>query len=236
MGLLLDLFASKAQNKAQRKVDKRMNKIKKEVAALDPLQELEQFKVESPNIRLSKGEICYYAGEVHPFKLKQRYARSSSSKGISVKIMNGLWYHTGGGQSSPIVQEYCDSCDGTLFITNQRWVLTAPKYGFNIKIQKIINLEIHDNGFSLYEGNRCHMVNGIGGESLYRLIQLMNAADKIRVEQEEKEEAKQITKNSAKNKHSPDKFDEIREYKKLLDDGIITQDEFEKKRTELLSL
>ena len=31
-----------------------------------------------------------------------------------------------------------------------------------------------------------------------------------------------------------DKFDEIRKYKELLDQGIITQDEFEEKKRELL--
>lgn len=35
---------------------------------------------------------------------------------------------------------------------------------------------------------------------------------------------------------SKDKFDEIRKYKSLLDDGIISQEEFEKKKAELLGL
>lgn len=39
-----------------------------------------------------------------------------------------------------------------------------------------------------------------------------------------------------KNKNDPDKFDEISKYKKLLDEGIITEEEYEKKKKELLGL
>ena len=36
--------------------------------------------------------------------------------------------------------------------------------------------------------------------------------------------------------HERDKYDEIREYKKLLDEGIITEEEFVRKKKELLGL
>ncbi|MDO4869935.1 MAG: SHOCT domain-containing protein [Bacillota bacterium] len=233
MGRLFDFITSKSKEEKQKSLNQKMDIIQKEIESIDPVEELEKFKVESPNIKLEENEVCYYMGIVHPFKLKQSVARSSRSKGISVKIMNGLWYHTGGSETSPIIQQYCDYSEGTLFITNRRYVLTSPKYGFNLKIPKIINLEIHDNGFELYEGNNCHFINGIGGEDLYRLIQLMNAADRIRVEKEEKLER---TAKKESPKKDDDKFKEVREYKKLLDEGIISEEEYEIKRKEILSL
>ncbi len=48
----------------------------------------------------------------------------------------------------------------------------------------------------------------------------------------------QLITNSSNNKKSvsEDKFDEIRKYKALLDDGIISQEDFENKKKELLKL
>ncbi|WP_017728491.1 SHOCT domain-containing protein [Halalkalibacterium ligniniphilum] len=49
-------------------------------------------------------------------------------------------------------------------------------------------------------------------------------------------EAHPIAKEATLNEEKPtvSKVDEIREFKKLLDEGIITQDEFDKKKAELL--
>ena len=48
--------------------------------------------------------------------------------------------------------------------------------------------------------------------------------------------AANVDSETAKGINEPqiDKFDEIRKYKELLDDGIITQEEFETKKKELL--
>jgi hypothetical protein len=42
--------------------------------------------------------------------------------------------------------------------------------------------------------------------------------------------------NSAATAEAKDKFEDIKKYKELLDSGIITEEEFNKKKTELLEL
>ena len=43
-----------------------------------------------------------------------------------------------------------------------------------------------------------------------------------------------VERKTEENGHTPDKFEELKKYKELLDLGIITQEEFEVKKKELL--
>lgn len=51
---------------------------------------------------------------------------------------------------------------------------------------------------------------------------------------EEKEEKRKVSQETKMNDDS--RFDEIRKYKQLLDEGIITEEEFQAKKKELLNL
>lgn len=51
-----------------------------------------------------------------------------------------------------------------------------------------------------------------------------------------RKDAKQNAGQAQKTVGEEDKFDEIKKYKELLDSGIITEEEFNKKKTELLGL
>ena len=51
-----------------------------------------------------------------------------------------------------------------------------------------------------------------------------------------RKEERASSKQTHKNASADDKFDEIKKYKELLDSGIITEEEFDKKKIELLGL
>lgn len=45
-----------------------------------------------------------------------------------------------------------------------------------------------------------------------------------------------VLSKTSSNEATPDKFEEIKKFKELMDDGIITQEEFETKKRELLGV
>lgn len=97
----------------------------------------------------------------------------------------------------------------------------------------------------LYECDYFFFNNSIPFESK-KIKQKVENAKKILEEKiemaklEEKEEKKKATQESTKEseskKNDDSKFDEIRKYKQLLDEGIITEEEFQAKKKELLNL
>lgn len=104
-------------------------------------------------------------------------------------------------------------------------------YGFDLYISKITQLLYKTNGFQVYSGSKCFSVLTDDIKAIQELILFMN---EHRVFKDEKIINKKKTKTTA----SANKQDVeiLREYKKLLDEGIITDDEFEAKKKQLLGL
>ena len=94
------------------------------------------------------------------------------------------------------------------------------------------------------DGWRCRRCGKVNPEFIGFCSCGMTRGQSIKIDQEyEQEEAEKAVKetnqmSNAKVKDSGvyDKFDEIKKYKELLDSGIISTEEFEKKKTELLDL
>ncbi len=82
---------------------------------------------------------------------------------------------------------------------------------------------------------------GVFGQnfSLKKKIELLkNTLNKMITSLPSKTEdnVEEVKEEAVPKKNKNDNFDEIRKYKKLLDEGIITEEEFNKKKKELLNL
>lgn len=203
--------------------------VSEEVTNLSAYEQLEKRIISNPSISLKEGEVCFYSGKAAAYHEKNVVTgRTSSGAGVSLRVAKGVSVRTGGGGSKNIRETIGESFEGTLYLTNFRIILLAPKYGFDVMIPKITSVSTRSDGLQLFEGSKCHSVLTSDVNKILSTIELMNRA----MEEQPKEEVKKAsssktTKNAAK---------EIREYKQLLDDGIITQEEFDAKKKQLLGL
>ena len=127
------------------------------------------------------------------------------------------------------------SSEGTLYITNIRFILLAPQYGFDVYISKITQLLYKDYGFQIFVGSKCYSVCTTDEYEKYffDFIEFMNSQRVFKDEKWLKEHQESINSISST---SPNIKQELSDLKWLLDEGIITQEEFDAKKTQLLGL
>ena len=128
-----------------------------------------------------------------------------------------------------------DLFEGTLYITNIRFILLAPKYGFDVYISKITQLLYKDYGFQIFVGSKCYSVCTTDeyGQYIFDFIEFMNGQRVFKDEKWLKEQQKHITSTSSTTLNIKQ---ELSDLKWLLDEGIITQEEFDAKKKQLLGL
>lgn len=190
--------------------------------------QLEQRIVNNPSISLKEGEVCFYQKKASAFHQKNVVTGTKSNGvGVSLRIAKGLSVRTGGGGSTTIRENVNEYFDGTLYITNMRMILLAPKYGFDVMIPKITSISQRKDGLQIFVGSKCHSVYTNDVKNIIALLGLMNSAYANQPKESKPTSKKSNTVNTAQ---------ELREYKKLLDEGIISQEEFDAKKKQLLGL
>ena len=125
--------------------------------------------------------------------------------------------------------------EGILYITNIRFILLAEKYGFDIYISKITQFKSSGSSFELFSGSKCYLVFTTDevDNYVYDLVQLMNNQGVFKDEKWLKEQQKHINSASCTTLNIKQ---ELSDLKWLLDEGIITQEEFDAKKKQLLGL
>ena len=81
-----------------------------------------------------------------------------NSTGVSGRIMPGVSLRSSSGYSKVVRGDVKESYKGMLFVTNQRVILTAPKYGFELPIDKISNIEYYSDGIVFYKSGKAYTV------------------------------------------------------------------------------
>ena len=199
---------------------------------ISPEEKLQRLIVEAPHISLNEGEVCYYCNTASAIHQKNVVTgRTSGGAGVSFRVAKGVSIRTGGGNSQVIRENVNEYFEGTLYITNIRIILLAPKYGFDLYISKITQLLYKDFGLEIFSGSKCYQVLTADRDNIQELVELMNSQ---RVFKDEKWLKKQH--QNPVNSTTPDIKKELTDLKWLLDEGIITQEEFDAKKKQLLGL
>ena len=203
------------------------------------------FIINNPTIALEDGEHCYYIGDACGAKVKTiTTGYTGKRRGFSFAITNGMSYHTGGSAGQAVREHVLDtSLIGTFVITNQRFVLMTSQYGFEIKPTKAISIEIRPDGLALYDKNKMHIVLTDDIEKITVILKVLTAATEEYENNkllQGKEKVAKASKNKANKENIPKTSfsgaDEIRKYKQLMDEGIITEEQFEKKKLDILGM
>ncbi|MCH4005577.1 MAG: SHOCT domain-containing protein [Eubacterium sp.] len=223
----------KAQIERQQIIDNKVNELNK-LEELRPQDILSTLTITNPNLHLNPGEICLCTGPAYGAKHKTVTVGSQSAgAGASVHVAKGLTIHQGGGSRQYIRKNILDTCPGTFYGTTQRMILTSEKYGFALDITKMISIDVlAADAFQINMPGRSFIV--VSEEARYLISRLsLGIGAYLKVNTSTPDNHK---KPHSSNHSDADKFDEIKQYKALLDDGIITEEEFDLKKKQLLGL
>ena len=183
----------------------------------------------TPSISLLENEVCYYEEKAKAYHEKNVITgRTGTGAGVSFRVAKGVSMRTGGGSSQVIRGNVSEVFDGTLYITNFRIVLLAPKHGFDLHISKITQLLYKTNGFQVYLGSKCFSVLTDDIKTIQELVLFMNEHKMFKDEK--------IVNKKKQTTSERQNAEALREFKKLLDEGIITENEYEAKKKQLLGL
>lgn len=211
------------------------NAIQEKYAALD---ELKTFVVENPSINLKSGEICLYEGDANIVKTKTgTIGNAYKSVGFGGKNGVGMFSSVRAGESKRIRGDIQDKYSGKFYLTTQRFVMVSVKYGFEIPVTKITALEFFSDGFIVTSGSTSHVVELGDARFIKYVIETNNRYELAKQLSGEIEvsDIEEVNEN-LKPKDAKDIADALREYKALMDEGVITEDEFAAKKKQLLGL
>ena len=186
---------------------------------------LESHLIVNPGIRLYDGEECYYKGKAQAYHEKNVViGRKSSGAGVSYRVAKGLSVHGGGGGSENIRGQVGEKYDGIFYLTNKRVILNAMKYGFDIPLEKLDSANVDPKtGFVFFSEGKSYTVLTKEVDKISSIMSLIEMPDKKAQEPQKQQSGRSYTA-------------ELRELKSLLDDGAITEEEYNAKKAQLLNL
>ena len=212
---------------------------------LNAIEIANTFIINNPNIALEEGENCYYIGDACGAKVKTlTTGYTGKRRGFSFAITNGMSYHTGESAGQAVREHVLDtSLVGKFALTNHRFILMTSQYGFEIKTNKAVSVEIRQDGLAFYDKNKMHLVITDDIEKITVILKVLTAATE-ECENNKLLQTKEKAEKAPKNKSNKENklntsfsgADEIRKYKQLMDEGIITEEQFEKKKLDILGM
>ena len=140
---------------------------------------LDEIELRNVSMKLRADEACYFEGEgvsYHTKDVVAGYRRSSN--GRSIRIMRGYSIQSSNGYSDVVRQTVRTPYPGRLFITNERIVFLAERYGFDIGFGKLSNITIYNEYLEVFAGSKFYRVFTSHTVFIRDLITLMNICHK----------------------------------------------------------
>ena len=136
---------------------------------------LDELELHDVSMQLKRGENCYFEGVGFSYHSKDIVTGyRSNSYGSSMRVMKGYSIHRSTGQSKAIRETISTEYPGRLFITNQRIVFLAERYGFDINFNKLSNITMYDEYLEVFSGSKFYRVFTPHTLFIRDLITLMN--------------------------------------------------------------
>lgn len=108
--------------------------------------------IQADKLILENGEICHFVDVSALLTIKRRYRTSRA--GGSYRISKGFTFHLGNSETVPLIEpEYTK---GILYITNQRIIFVANRYGFCHKLKKLTAITPYSDALSLQFGGKSY--------------------------------------------------------------------------------
>ena len=136
---------------------------------------LDEIELRNVSMKLRPDEACYFEGEGFSYQSKDVVSGYKlSSHGSSMLVMRGYSIHRSNGQSDVIRKTVKTEYPGRLYITNERIVFLAERYGFDIGFDKLSNITMYNEYLEVFAGNKFYRVFTPHTVFIRDLITLMN--------------------------------------------------------------
>lgn len=122
---------------------------------------------------LTRGEVCHYVDKscLVTKKVLKHYERKNN--GVSIRVMKGVTYHTGGGHSHPIEQQIPVYTPGYLYITNKRIVFVAKENSFEKKLNNLTSITPYSDAIGLQFGSKTFNLLVPAADLAHKTLQLL---------------------------------------------------------------
>ena len=209
-----------------------IEKAKERMVALEG--KLKKYIVAKPGIVMREDEICYYQGKAVATKTKNVVVgtvRNSQHVGV-----NAFHVYSGGGTSvsQSIRGDITDRCKGYFFITNKRIVLNTVRNGFEIPLNKLTGMEFYKDGIVVFANGSSYVLENNEVGKIKKFLEINNEYEFIKMQINDQAEKDIIEHRDIATEAKS--MELLREYKHMMDEGIITEEEFVHKKKELLDI
>lgn len=130
-----------------------------------------------PSIVLKKNEECHYFDKACLILIKKEKHSKRKRDGISIRIMKGVYYHTGSSTNTPLEHEIPQYIPGYLYITNQRIVFIAKTNAFEKTISALTAVSTYSDAVGLQFGEKTYNLLSPTAELFSRTINLLTKQD-----------------------------------------------------------
>lgn len=147
------------------------------------LQDILQGKTPVPRITikgdfpfmLSKTEhLIWLSRNVTLYQQKVRREYSGRTRGLSFRIMKGVYYRTGGFKGHPVETTYMQKTGtGSVCLTDKNLYFASPEKSLKIPYDRILSLESFSNGISIQKdgaNDKPFFLEGISSWFTYNVI------------------------------------------------------------------
>ena len=110
--------------------------------------------IQADKLILERGEVCHFVDVAALLTTKKRYRTSRA--GGSYRITKGFTFHLGNSETVPMAEPEYTS--GIFYITNQRIVFVANRYGFDLRLKKLTAITLYSDAVSLQFGGKSYAI------------------------------------------------------------------------------
>jgi hypothetical protein len=104
-------------------------------------------------VRLTRNEVAHFEGPATWMHLKTRRKRVAGSRAQSVRIAKGIRLRSNSTPGKTVEwEEFQPVSEGKVVVTSKRLLFVGDKKNFNVKLDKILDLELFPDAVMIYRG------------------------------------------------------------------------------------
>ena len=137
--------------------------------------------IEIENVNLKDGEVCHYVDRGYTFEDKTvTTGYTGKSSGVSIRIIKGLTYRTGGSGGKAIRETQRTKYNGTLCLTNMRVIYISLKESFDKPLNKITAIIDAKDGVILQIGSKSYSIIIPTHSEFVKIYNMIKAQNEIK--------------------------------------------------------
>lgn len=116
--------------------------------------------IKNPDISLKSGEVCLFAAKGDIGKEKTRtVGYKTSGVHASARIAKGVSIRASDIKVKAKKETFTETVPCRFYMTTERYIGMAPKWGFSVNLNNVLEAELDYDTITIYAGSKMHTVN-----------------------------------------------------------------------------